>query len=108
MFEPPSMLGGSDTVESAMRYKADKMFFSTGAISKDGIIGCSDSYYLMHKVMAENSKTVYYMADHEKIDEDAQKVIFTLDDVTGVITDYIFSDETKKKYKNTRFIEATE
>ena len=108
MFEPPSMLGGSDTVESAMRYKADKMFFSTGAISEDGTIGCSDAYYLMHKVMAENSKEVYYMADHEKIGVEAQKVLLTLDDVAGVITDYVFCDETKEKYKNTRFIEADE
>jgi len=108
MCEPPSMLGGTDTVENAMRYKADKMFFSTLAISREGIIGSSDVYYLMHKVMAENSKEVYYMADHEKIDAQAQKVIFTLDDITGVITDYIFSGETKNKYKNTFFIEVTE
>ena len=104
--EPPSMLGGTDAVETVMKYNADKMFFSSGAISDDGIIGSGEMYYLLHKVMAKNSKEVYYMADHEKINVNVTKNIFSLDNVDGVITDYVFSDDVKKKYPHTKFIEA--
>ncbi|MBQ4631083.1 MAG: DeoR/GlpR transcriptional regulator [Clostridia bacterium] len=104
--EPPSMLSGNDCIEMASKYNADKMFFSTGAISDAGIIGESEMYYLLHKTMAHNSKRVYYMADHEKINVNVSLNAFTLDDVDGVVTDYVFSDEAKKRYKNTKFYEA--
>lgn len=105
--EPPAMLGGSDTVEAAMKYNADKMFFSTASITSDGIIGDCEMYYLVHKMMAKNSKKVYYMVDHEKVDVQSGFNGFALDDIDGVITDYTFSDEVKAKYKSIRFIEAS-
>lgn len=104
--EAPSMLDGDDAVETAKKYNADKMFFASGSISDDGVIGSGETYYLLHKTMAENSKEVYYMADHDKINVDTTKNIFSLDRVDGVISDYVFSDEVKKKYPRTKFIEA--
>ena len=104
--EAPSMLDGYETVENAGRYNADKMFFSTGAISSDGIIGSGEMYDALHRTMAANSKKVYYMADHEKIDVRVPINLFTLGDIDGVVTDYIFSDEVKKRYSDTEFFEA--
>jgi len=104
--EAPSMLDGYETVENAGRYNADKMFFSTGAISSDGIIGSGEMYDALHRTMAANSDKVYYMADHEKIDVRVPINLFTLGDIDGVVTDYIFSDEVKKRYSDTEFFEA--
>lgn len=104
--EQPSMLGGADTAKNAMCYNADKMFFSTGALSSDGIIGGSEMYDLLHHTMMQNSGRIYYMADHDKIDVAVMRNLFSLADVNAVITDYVFSDEVKAKFKNTDFIEV--
>lgn len=102
--EPPCMLYGEDTVENAMKYQADKMFFSTGYVSEDGRIG-SGTYGLLHTVMAQNSKEIYYLADHEKLDEKylPKRYLFDFSKVKGVISDYEFSKEIKRKYPTTRF-----
>ena len=104
--EKPYMLDGNDTVENAMKYNADKMFFSTSAISDGGVISSASGYYLLHKVMAANSKKRYYLADHEKINVNSPMNLFDLSDIDAIITDYIFSDDTKSEYKNTQFIEV--
>ena len=56
--------------------------------------------------MAENSKKVYFVADHEKLDLDFKKNAFTFADINGIITDCIFSDEMKEKYSDFEFIEV--
>lgn len=104
--EMPSLLSGNITVENAMKYNADKMFFSTGAVSKDGIIASTVSYDLLHRIMVKNSKKVYFLADHEKINKNRTINLFDFNEVDAVITDYIFSKETKELYKNTEFIEV--
>ena len=103
--EPPYMLGGDITVENAMKYNANKMFFSTGAISESGIIS-SNLYGLLHKTMAQNSNKVYFVVDHEKVGVSFKMNLFDLSHVDGIITDYKFSDEIKSKYKDTEFIEV--
>jgi DeoR/GlpR family transcriptional regulator of sugar metabolism len=46
VLEPPYMLCGIETVENAMKYKADKAFFSTWAISKEGKIASNTQDYI--------------------------------------------------------------
>ena len=104
--EPPSMLSGTVTVEAAMKYNADIMFFSTGGFSSDGIISGSGVYDLVHKVMANNSKKVYYVADHDKLNSDFRMNSFNLGEIDGIISDYIFDQSVKEKYKNCEFIEV--
>ena len=102
--EIPSMLSGVETVENAMKYYADKMFFSVGAISDDGKIGSSDLYYLLHKVMMQNSKNTFLLIDSGKINKPTKK-FYPPDIIPGhIITDYDFEEKTKNKYKNTNFI----
>jgi DeoR family fructose operon transcriptional repressor len=104
VIEPPCMLDGEDTVENAMKYQADKMFFATGYVSEDGRIG-EGTYGLLHTVMAQNSKEIYYLADHEILDEKhlPKRYLFDFSNVKGVISDYEFSKEIKRKYSNTQF-----
>lgn len=105
--EPPCMLGGEDAVENAMKYHADKMFFATGYVSEDGRIG-EGVYRLLHTVMANNSKEIYYLADHEKLDEKhiPKSYLFDFSKVKGVISDYGFGEEIKKKYPSTQFYQV--
>lgn len=107
IMEPPSMIYSSETVESVRKYGADKLFFSAGAITKDGKIGRSnyDEHYLTVKAMMENSTQKYLLLDHEKITADCKKYLGDLNDTDTVITDFSFSDEVKNKYKNTEFVE---
>ena len=104
--EAPSMLGGDDTVQTAARYHADKMFFATSGATKDGRIFGAITYDLLHRVMANNSDKIYYLVDHEKIERDNQSPLFLFDfqKVAGVISDYTFMQEVREKFPETQFI----
>lgn len=103
--EIPYMLGGADTVAAAASYYADKVFFSTAGISQDGIIGGSDLYYDLHCTMINNSKQSFYLADHQKLNTKSSR-IFDLSKIDYIVSDYIFTDEIKKKYSNITFLEV--
>ena len=66
--EPPCMLFGTETVENAEKYKVDKMFFSTQAISSDGKIASGVYYDLLFRTVENNAREVFYLVDHKKID----------------------------------------
>ncbi len=102
--EIPSMLDGADTVENAMKYRADKMFFSIGSITDDGKIGTNDIYYLLHKVMIENSDKVFLLIDSGKLNRTSPKYFPSDIKLNYIISDYNFKEETKNKLKNTEFI----
>jgi len=104
--EIPSMVGGMDTAGHAMKYKADKLFFSVGELSEEGVLSSAENYDLLHRVEAENSDEVYCLIDHKKIKPPPKRILFDLSKVDYLITDYIFSDEVKKRFENTRFIEV--
>ena len=106
IFETPSMICSDETAENARKYSADKMFFSSGQASENGKIGYGGPFYPVHKAMMENSREIYFLVDHDKINKPAKQYLGTFDDVCGVISDYRFSDETKQKYKITVFIEV--
>lgn len=102
--EAPYLLSGNLTVENAIKYNADKMFFSTYSVSEDGVIDSCEAYDLLHKVMKKNSKEVYYLADHEKLNKPSTMNLFDLSNVDVVITDFNFKNEVKKKYNKTKFV----
>ncbi|MBR5459744.1 MAG: DeoR/GlpR transcriptional regulator [Clostridia bacterium] len=102
--EPPSMLSGEDTVDMAERYNADICFFSTGGFTRDGIIEGSFVYGQLHRVMRRNSKRVWYVADHDKLKDFFSQNLFDFGSVDGVISDYRFEDEVKRKYGECRFV----
>jgi DeoR family fructose operon transcriptional repressor len=103
--EMPSMLGGEDTIENARKYKANKMFFSTGSFSESGEITDTETYRALHLVMAENSEKIYFLADEEKLKANKylRKYLFDFGKITCVISDHEFCEETKRKFPNTKF-----
>lgn len=106
VIELPYILGGDLTAENVLRYNADKMFFSTAAVSKQGVIARSMYYSPIHRNMIKNSKKSYYVADYDKVRDDFKENFCNLNSVSGIVTDYKFENTIKKKYKNTEFIEC--
>lgn len=104
--EPPYMIGGPDAAAHARTYTADIAFFSTNSITDDGKILCGDAYFDLHKAMINNSTKTVFLADHEKINNPASRVLCTLSDINVIMTDYMFSEETKSTYPNTEFVEV--
>ncbi len=104
VLESPSMLIGDETVENAMRYHADKMFFSTGSFTPDGAIGDGSSYYLLHRTMMKGSEKIYYLADEGKEVPTVKKQVASFADITCVISDREFPEETKKAFLGTTFV----
>ncbi len=104
--EPPCMLCGSETVENAEKYRVDKMFFSTKAITSSGVIASGEVYDLMLKSIAKNAKEIFYLVDHKKIDQPFDKIYGDLSAVDRVISNHKFPDETVLKFPKTEFVTA--
>ena len=104
--EQPCMLCGNETVENAEKYRVNKMFFSTAALTSDGLIASGIYYDILLKTVAKRAKEIFYLVDHKKIDKDFCEVYGTLADVDCVISDYAFPEETTSKFKSTRFVNA--
>lgn len=105
VIEAPSVLCSQHTIENASAFIADKFFFLTGGITSDGKILSSGGLSLMlQSTMAEHSKECFFLVDHEKINFDANQILFDLNHISYIITDYEFCYETKERFKNTTFI----
>ena len=102
--ERPHMLGGDETVEMAMRYHVDKMFFSLGPITADGQISTGGIYYLLYRTMLKNAKKAYLLTNQSKLTNHIGHSLCELGDIAGVIADFEFPEETKNKYPDTEFI----
>ena len=101
--EAPCMLYGTETVENAARYRVDKMFFSTEAVSSEGVIAAG-IYDLMLMTVARNAEEVFYLVDHKKIDQPFHTVYGNFSAVNYVISDYDFPEKTKAAFSATRFV----
>ena len=104
IIEHPYVLGGEETVENAMRYRPDKMFFSVGHITLDGQI--RDAQYLLYKTMLKNSTEVWFLTDRTKLSRHFSGVLCDFSALTGVISDFDFPEETQARYPETKFITA--
>ncbi len=105
--ESPYMLDGIDTIRTILAYNMDKMFFSTGGVSDDGIIKTgSDTYSFLCSCAMKNSKKKYFLIDHTKINVEPAYNIADFSQIDAVISDYRFPDDTKKKYADTEFYEV--
>ena len=105
VIEAPSMLYSDETAEFASRYAANKMFFSSSSFSSDGRIK-SNGYLPLVYAMMKNSDKIYYLADHEKSQISAPKVVCDFGKVNAVISDYDFSKEVKAAFPDTEFFLA--
>ncbi len=99
--ERPHVLFSEETVENAMRYRPDKLFFSTDRIAIDGSIH-SDTH-LFHKVLLKNSREAWFLTDKTKLTDRLNTVLCDFSCLTGVISDFEFPQETKMRYPGVRF-----
>lgn len=100
--ERPYVLYGEETVENAMKFQPDKMFFSVNSVTESGYInGVS---YLLYKVMLKNSAQAYFLTDRTKLTDRTETVLCDFSALTGVIADFEFPEETKAAYPGVRFI----
>ena len=104
--EKPSMLSGSDTVENARHYHADKTFFSTGAVCMNGTIAAGGAYHLLHQTIMENAEEVFCLADHGKIKPSTTQ-IRNFDEVDYLITDFAIDTSIKEKFSTTKFVDVS-
>ena len=106
VLEPPSMLGGPDTVDMARSYRADKAFFSTAKVSMDGTVFDNSVYLDLHRVMLENSTHCVYLADENKFEHhNGIKKFCEFGDLFAVISDRDITS-VQDKFPNTRLIHA--
>lgn len=106
IMEPPYMLSGIDTVETASRYKADKCFFSTAFVSGDGEMSYTgDIFFNVHMTMLRNSRESFYLVDREKVDRQGGRVVLgDLSLASYVISDHDFGEKTKLAFPKVEFI----
>ena len=104
--EKPSMLSGSDTVENARHYHADKTFFSTGAVCMNGTIAAGGAYHLLHQTIMENAEEVFCLADHGKIKPSTTQIRY-FDEVDYLITDFAIDTSIKEKFSTTKFVDVS-
>ncbi len=100
--EKPYVLGGDITVEQALHYRPDKMFFSTGAITRDGLVGSNS---LLYRMMLKNSAVAWLLTDSTKLCDRLSDVLCDFSAVTGVISDFSFPEDIKERYTNVQFLE---
>lgn len=103
IMEAPSMLCGPETAENAAKYKVDKMFFSTGAVTSDGKI--DSSYYdPVFSAIAKNAGKIFYLVDHQKLDRPFSRIYCDFESVDTVISDFEFPPIVEQTYPSTEFI----
>lgn len=102
--ERPYVVGSFETAQQAATYNADILFFSTSSLSTDGKIKCGEAFFTLYKAMLENSKKTVYLADSSKLLFKASRNFCDFKEISTVVSDYDFSDETKKAYPKTEFI----
>ena len=102
LFERPYVLDSSLTVENAMKFRPDKMFFSLGGVTLQGEIQRDHPH--LYTTLLRHSRESYLLTDHAKLTESFPLLLCDFSALTGVIADFEFPQETKTRFPNTRFI----
>lgn len=106
IIEAPYILGGNDTESFAIKYKADKMFFASSGMTAEGEIEADKEYETLRRIMHKNSTESYYLIDSEKILKNVKKILFTPNEITGIISDYLHLDKIKRLYPIVKIIKV--
>ncbi|MBQ8356638.1 MAG: DeoR/GlpR transcriptional regulator [Clostridia bacterium] len=106
--ERPHMLGGSVTLENALRFHPDKMFFSVDPITHDGYVSTGGCYLSLYRVMLKQSQKAYLLTNQSKLTERIKESLCDFGALTGVISDFDFPEETRRAFPNTEFIYVKE
>ena len=102
--EAPYLLGGRETEASALLYHADKTFFSTYSASEAGYVSAEEEFETLRRIMIRNSKKSYFLINEDKLFHPFKRSLCDFGEISGVISDYAFSEELKALYPETDFI----
>ncbi len=105
VIEPPYGLCSTETLESAMSYKANKVFFTSGTFYENGTIGIG-VYYELTKTMMNNSQETFFLIDSNKIERPITRILCDFSKVDYVFSDYEFSSDVKNKFPDTVFVKV--
>ncbi len=103
--EPPYGLCSIETIESAMSYNANKVFFTSGAFYEDGTIGIG-SYYELTKTMMKKSEEAFFLIDSNKIGKPSVRTLCDFSKVNYIFSDYEFDEKLKKQFLDTLFVKV--
>ena len=110
IIEPPAMIWSAETTEAVLKYRADKLFFSSSSATKNGEVYFRENAAMpLMEAMMKQSKKTYFLVDGDKLTGDPKSGIYFFCDFsscTGVISDYAFSPEVKAAFPDTEFIEV--
>ena len=104
--ESPYAINGFIATQNVKYFNIDAMFFSSFSVTRDGYILGSKNQILLYKALINKAKKVVYVVDKSKIDLKGPFVACDFSSIDIVVSDYHFSDEVKKSYPNTQFIEV--
>ena len=104
--ERPHILDSDETVETAQKYQAHKMFFSVDRVTADGYI--NGVHYLLYKTMLKNSDEAFLLTDKTKLVDRLETKLCDFSALSGVIAEFAFPKETQKAFPDVRFICAEE
>ena len=103
IIEAPSMTGDQDTLALARQYRADKVFFSTGSVTDDGVVCCDGVYNELHRIMIDNAKESVYLIDNEKCVFTSAKILCDFSELDYVISDHDFTP-LREQFPNAHII----
>ena len=98
------ILGGRETEASALLYHADKTFFSAYSASEAGYVSAEEEFETLRRIMIRNSKKSYFLINEDKLFHPFKRSLCDFGEISGVISDYAFSEELKALYPKTDFI----
>ena len=105
IYERPHVLYSDDTVENAMKYRPDIMFFSVDCVTPDG---CIRGGNLLYRIMLKNSTQKWFLTDHTKLTDRMDTVLCDFSALTGVIADFTFPEKTRESYREVKFLTVEE
>jgi DeoR/GlpR family transcriptional regulator of sugar metabolism len=105
IYERPHVLYSDDTVENAMKYRPDIMFFSVDCVTPDG---CIRGGNLLYRIMLKNSTQKWFLTDHTKLTDRMDTVLCDFSALTGVIADFSFPEKTRESYREVKFLTVEE
>lgn len=106
--ESPFMLDGSETVEQAGGYWADKCFIAPGSVQMNAMLigGTTEVYFALHKIMISHSNRRYLLMDKSKIGKPMKRVLGSFSLFDCVISDHAFQAEERQCCPDTEFLIA--
>ena len=89
---------GNIANDALRKFKIGKTFISVNGINDNSIMTANIDEGLTQKIVLDNSQEKYIVMDHHKFNKEDFYEFYSLQKITGIITDSNISEETEQKY----------